>query len=521
MSGGFFGLVLQPGKTYEQINELPLRLTMASIGPDDKGETGTKKTYLKYRSDEQEFVVCCLIPDKNETQVLELLFEPGEPLTFLTTGDCTIHLVGHYLVEDYPSMGDSDEECDEDYSDDMRVDEEIDSDEAGDIDPKIFGDLKKGASRQALRLARKAAVGDDSEENDDDEAEDGEELDEMDEDDLLEGGSWMDEDDEDDDEEVNDLDLFRLAAGIKRKANGKVAAIPPAGKKAKIVEIIEEEPTDNMNTTPDDVATLSNTPSLVSSDAEPKKSDATTNSSSNSTTNNNKNKKKKQKKAAQAGNKDENKEQTIPKPESKEVGEAKSESNEGKAVPAANGTDSKNNNKEKHQKEANGEKKTPLSAKAVAKQMLKGQQANGASTPSEKANSDTSPTKSTEAKDQNNNANKQKLKKTLPSGLQFEDVCLGDGARAKNGKRVSVRYIGKLVSNGKVFDSNTKGEPFKFQLGKREVIRGWDIGIGGMNVGGTRKITIPPALAYGARGTPPDIPPNATLEFEVKLLDVK
>lgn len=86
--------------------------------------------------------------------------------------------------------------------------------------------------------------------------------------------------------------------------------------------------------------------------------------------------------------------------------------------------------------------------------------------------------------------------------------------------KVGVRYIGKLT-NGKVFDSNTKGAPFVFRLGGGEVIKGWDVGVAGMNVGGTRKLTIPPALAYGSKGAPPDIPKNAVLEFEVKLLEVK
>ena len=85
---------------------------------------------------------------------------------------------------------------------------------------------------------------------------------------------------------------------------------------------------------------------------------------------------------------------------------------------------------------------------------------------------------------------------------------------------MSVRYIGKLT-NGKVFDSNTKGSPFVFRVGGGEVIKGWDVGVSGMNVGGTLKLTIPPALAYGAKGAPPDIPKNAVLEFEVKLLEVK
>ncbi|KAI8904434.1 hypothetical protein EDD86DRAFT_230204 [Gorgonomyces haynaldii] len=111
-------------------------------------------------------------------------------------------------------------------------------------------------------------------------------------------------------------------------------------------------------------------------------------------------------------------------------------------------------------------------------------------------------------------------KRTLPSGIVIEDSVIGQGPRAKPGKKVSVRYIGRLT-NGKVFDSNTKGAPFTFKLGKNEVIKGWDIGVQGMNVGGSRKLTIPPALAYGSRGAPPDIPANATLEFEIKLLEVK
>ncbi|KAJ3196017.1 peptidylprolyl isomerase fpr4 [Irineochytrium annulatum] len=110
--------------------------------------------------------------------------------------------------------------------------------------------------------------------------------------------------------------------------------------------------------------------------------------------------------------------------------------------------------------------------------------------------------------------------KTLPSGLKIEDVVVGSGPRAKNGKKVQVRYIGKLP-NGKVFDSNTSGgKPFTFRLGAGEVIKGWDMGVNGMNVGGSRKMIIPPGLGYGSRGAPPDIPGNSTLHFEVKLLKV-
>ncbi|KAF9090711.1 peptidylprolyl isomerase fpr4 [Mortierella sp. AD031] len=121
-------------------------------------------------------------------------------------------------------------------------------------------------------------------------------------------------------------------------------------------------------------------------------------------------------------------------------------------------------------------------------------------------------------------AKKQEIKKghkkTLPNGMIIEDIKVGDGSRAKSGKKIGMRYIGRL-QNGKVFDKNTSGKPFKFELGAGEVIKGWDLGILGMKIGGERRLTIPPSLAYGSQGCPPDIPQSATLVFEVKLLSMK
>lgn len=105
------------------------------------------------------------------------------------------------------------------------------------------------------------------------------------------------------------------------------------------------------------------------------------------------------------------------------------------------------------------------------------------------------------------------------NGVTIDDRKLGSGRTAKNGDKVSMRYIGKLT-NGKVFDSNKKGTPFSFKIGKGEVIKGWDIGIAGMSVGAERRLTIPPHLAYGSRAMP-EIPANSTLVFDVKLLEIK
>ena len=107
------------------------------------------------------------------------------------------------------------------------------------------------------------------------------------------------------------------------------------------------------------------------------------------------------------------------------------------------------------------------------------------------------------------------------SGLEYEDVVVGEGPQPLPGQTVVVHYTGWLT-DGKKFDSSVdRGQPFQFNIGVGQVIKGWDEGVLGMRVGGQRKLTIPPELGYGARGAGGVIPPNATLLFDVELLQVK
>ncbi len=108
-----------------------------------------------------------------------------------------------------------------------------------------------------------------------------------------------------------------------------------------------------------------------------------------------------------------------------------------------------------------------------------------------------------------------------PTKLIVQDVIVGTGAQAKSGDTVIVQYVGVLFSNGKEFDSSWKaGKPFDFVLGSGGVIAGWDQGVEGMRVGGRRRLIIPADLAYGAAGSPPTIPADAALVFDVDLLKV-
>ena len=110
---------------------------------------------------------------------------------------------------------------------------------------------------------------------------------------------------------------------------------------------------------------------------------------------------------------------------------------------------------------------------------------------------------------------------TTASGLQYEDIKVGTGDEAKPGMTVEVHYVGTLT-DGKKFDSSRdRNDTFKFPLGAGRVIKGWDEGVAGMKVGGTRKLVIPSELGYGARGAGGVIPPNATLVFEVELIGVR
>lgn len=111
-------------------------------------------------------------------------------------------------------------------------------------------------------------------------------------------------------------------------------------------------------------------------------------------------------------------------------------------------------------------------------------------------------------------------RKTLQAGVKIEEIRLGQGAMAKPHKKVHVYYEGRFQGRNKIFDKTRTGRGFEFTIGRGDVIKGWDIGVQGMKVGGKRRIICPPETAYGSKGSPPAIPPNSTLVFDVELRSV-
>jgi FKBP-type peptidyl-prolyl cis-trans isomerase len=110
---------------------------------------------------------------------------------------------------------------------------------------------------------------------------------------------------------------------------------------------------------------------------------------------------------------------------------------------------------------------------------------------------------------------------TFPNGLVVEELRHGSGALARKGRTLVVHYVGTLADGTRFDSSRVRNQPFEFVFGQGSVIKGWEQGIEGMREGDVRRLTIPPALGYGVRGHPPTIPPEATLIFEIELLEVR
>lgn len=479
----FWGLVVKPGKRYETEVQEPFRITKACLEP---ATAGGKVSSVFVECDNNEEFIIANLNAKTFNETIDLSFNEGEKICFKVDGPGTVHLTGNLLDDPPPDMlpgGEwSEEESGESEEEDTieagKKIQEVSEKEAVKIlkrKKEQVGDVKpKKAKVEEMDTTADTSVGDlddtdnfaeenDSESDDDEDSDADSDSDEENTTvgdvttDMADTTAASDDDDDSSDEESDEEE-----------------SKPEPVKVATPVKKVEEVKANGDVKTPKD-----------------KKKGAVENTETPKT-------------------KDKVKESKTPKLEAEPKKEAKTPKQEAK-TPKSEAKTPKQDTKASKEgtKTPKQEAKTPKQDDKAAKEDGK--------TPKQDAK-----TPKQDGKTPKDAQTPGKTpKRTLKGGVQAEDLKEGTGPECKPGNMVGMYYEGRLKSNNKKFDGLQSGKPFKFKLGSGQVIKGWDVGVLGMKVGGKRRLTIPPALGYGGQGAPPDIPPNATLVFDIECKLVK
>jgi len=478
----FWGLVLKPEKRYEQVVEEPFHISKACVEPTTcKG----KVVSVYVEANDEEFLVCNL-SDKIMNETLDLNFNDGDKIVFKTSGTGVVHLTGYNIQEEQPGgpmMFDEDDSSEEEETEEIPALTNGKKRKATSEDESTAPAKKKSNKEekiQAMEMAKKIADTIKKAANEDDESDDEDYEDVEDE----EGsGEEEEESSDDEDEDADDtldstLDTTNEGNVIRRGLSILDSTVGDSTLGDSTLDTSELD-TSAMDT------------SAADTPAKPIKVEKKTPA------------KESPKKAVKPEGTPA-KVETPAKEVKKEV-DKENETTNKQASPELSKSAKKKKNKNKELNGSAGDSATPQKPAAVETK-----------TPQKPEKVDTkTPSKGEEAKKAATPA-KTPAKRTLKGGIQLEDLKVGNGPEATDKKMIGMYYEGKLKSNGKVFDSTKTGKPFKFRLGAGEVIKGWDVGIAGMKVGGKRRLTIPPAMAYGKEGALPDIPANSVLIFEVE-----
>ncbi|KAK9075214.1 hypothetical protein SSX86_003535 [Deinandra increscens subsp. villosa] len=467
----FWGIELKPGKPHlHQFDDERgrLHLSQATLG---SGKSKEKAMVVCNVGDKKPIYLCSLLPRKMETCSLNIEFEEYDEVTFSVEGPHSIHLSGFFYGEK-PNSDEDDYESDSDEDGslegveiDSGDDNEFDFDEADDLsDDEMNVFPSSNAPNSGVRIEE---IVDDEKPNENAVSEQSKKKnkrasnnnDDTQQQIVLKSSSNVPE------LESEDEDGFPISSSA---ANGKGNI--PSGKK------ITEE-------------------SIKKTDKGQAKRKKEVDDSEN--------KAKRSKDDSAEGNDVPASQPAIVEAPTLEIDAKKSKKKNKKVKDKQEGANDKNNGVQK--KETNQEQ-TPEKVASSVKDKKKNKQQD---TPTSKVNGSATEAEPTQVR-------------TFPNGLVIEEIQMGkpNGKRADPGKKISMRYIGKLKKNGKIFDSNIGKAPFKFRLGVGQVIAGWDVGVKGMRVGDKRRLTIPPAMGYGSQGAGPAIPPNSWLVFDVELVDV-
>merc|ERR1719237_163291 len=446
----------------------------------------------------EEFIIANLSSSVfNET--LDLAFNEGEKICFKVDGPGTVHLTGNLMDEDNLSPSG------EDFSMLAGSDSEMESEEE-EAGEKIQEVIEKSGKRKKVEevknqevVAKKAKV--DAEEESE-ESEDGDDDDESGEEETTDADTTAnattgddDDDSDDSDEDDSEEEDSKEVEGAKPKQKKEEES--KAKKAAAVKEDDEDEDSDSDEEDDSDDEEEEEELKAAIPPIEPKEAPGAEPKLV-------KKKEVKGKEVAAAATPNVKSKAEDPKAEAKTpISEAKT-SKAGTKTPKADVQTPK-----AEAKTSKTDAKTPKAVPKTPKAEAKTPKAE-AKTPKEKAAKDAAATPG------------KTPKRTLKGGVQVEELKEGSGSEVKVGNMVGMHYAGKLSSNNKQFDAcSSPQKPFKFKIGTGQVIRGWDVGVLGMKVGGKRRLTIPASMAYGKEGSQPDIPPNATLVFDVDCKFVK
>jgi len=504
-----WGLVVKPGKRYETTVQEPFRITKACIEP---ASVGGKVSSVFIECDNNEEFIIANLNGKILNENLDLSFNQGEKICFKVDGPGTVHLTGN-LLDDPPSdMFPEDGFSEEDSEDSSEDDESM---EAGDK-------IKEISDEEAL-TSLKRKIGDKSDKKEKNKKPKIEEKDttvdttlgDLDDTDNFaeenDSESESEDDDDDDDEDDSDEENTTVADTTTDLADTTAAD----------EESSEEEDSDEEEEVP--VKKIDPVKKSKENDTIPKpemngakKADSKTpkkdnNDAKTSSQANESQPEKDVVKTPKQDGKTSKKEAKTPKQEAKASKEESKTSKQEAKTPKQDAKTPKQEAKTPKQ-----EAKTPKQEAKTPKQEAKTPKMDLETTSAE------SKTPKQESKTPKDSQTPGKTpKRTIKGGIVVEDLKEGNGPECKKGNMVGMYYEGRLKTNNKRFDGLESGKPFKFKLGSGQVIKGWDLGVLGMKQGGKRRLTIPPQLAYGSAGAPPDIPPHSTLVFDIECRLVK
>ncbi|XP_020619996.1 46 kDa FK506-binding nuclear protein-like [Orbicella faveolata] len=451
----FWGVTLDSGKRYTQTVEKSFHLSMAALGFQNCSSTPVT---VMVEVDKAQFALCTLQPGKIPQQPLDYCFTEGEEITFFTEGPGDVHLTGYLMDEPNTLEFENDEDeltADTDESESASVSNSDSDDDESSSDEITLGDLLQSGDIT----------------NDDNDDEDNE------------------------DEESGDDDWDPSKDNPKRRKQTKKEK-----KKKKKSKTEDSDEHDDVITSKDFEQTEGTTQNEDGDDDyDPEKQ---IKSDTKKETKRNKKKRKKLETEQPTVENGLTQPQNLKKKAKRT--QLKSPDNDSGVVNTESANSLQNN------KESEKVNSTPVNSLNSVK--TNSSKKNEGKTQNQVDLQETSP----EKRNNQSQVNETKKRK-LPGGTVLEDITKGTGPVAKKGQKVYVYYKGHLAKTKKQFDACLNGPPFSFRLGVGEVIRGWDLGVAGMQVGGKRKLTVPPSQGYGNKKMGP-IPPNSTLEFDIQLI---